>query len=77
MPDFGYRVTEIHPVLGIVTHSIFGRQCWTKAKITKRVRESRLCVMCKGPLGNKAFRPITNGNNRMERICLECGSKKS
>jgi hypothetical protein len=77
MPDFGYRITEIVPALGIVTQSFFGRQCWTKCKMTKHTRESRQCAMCKGPLGKEAFRPITNGNNRMERICLECGSNVS
>jgi hypothetical protein len=76
MPDESYRVVEILPELGITTQSRYGRQCWTKVKLTQRIRKVRLCAMCDGRLGKEAFFPITNGKNRMERICLECGSKK-
>jgi hypothetical protein len=61
-----------HPGDGIylLFHQEFGRQVWTKAK-TRKVWE---CEVCRKRIekGQVAYRPITNGYNRMCRICEEC-----
>ena len=41
-----------------------------------KLRKSSRCAECKEPLavGAMAFRPLTNGNNRMDRLCGRCVS---
>jgi hypothetical protein len=53
------------------THREFGRQVWEVAKLTKKY-QGRKCCECGRPLGLRAYRPISNLNNRMERMCLRC-----
>lgn len=55
-------------VYGLTTD--YGRQLWTRVKL----RKSRKCGRCSKELnsGNDAYSPVTNGYNRMERLCPEC-----
>ena len=48
----------------------YGRQLWAAAKLTKKHKNDK-CAVCNGPVGDIAFRPITNASNRMHRICLK------
>ena len=57
-----------------VTHWRWGFQLWTLGHMTKQIA-TESCVICSGPLKDKAFRPITNASNRRRRICQECGQK--
>ena len=51
----------------------YGLQLWPRAKL----RKAKGCSVCRKTIQPKqdAFLPITNGYNRMERICWECGQK--
>jgi hypothetical protein len=62
----------LDPDVVVLDDQKFGQQVWTGGRITKKVRESRRCYVCDGPIGEKGYRPITNGNNRQERICPAC-----
>lgn len=59
-----------------LTHREYGAQLWTVGKIRKR---GKRCVTCWNPLapGCDAYRPITNGYNRMHRICTACIDRAS
>ena len=50
----------------ILTSSEYGRQIWCKCIL----RKNNICELTNIKLikGNKAYRPITNGYNRMHRI---------
>lgn len=50
----------------------YERQLWTLVRLRKPVQ----CVRCNDGLakGASAFSPITNGQNRMKRLCLRCVS---
>ncbi len=50
-------------------HIRWGRQLWTICK----VRKDHKCVITGKPIkkGEQAYRPITNGGNRYERIIPE------
>jgi hypothetical protein len=50
--------------------SQYGEQLW--AAIT--LRKNKDCFVCEiaMPRGGKAYRPITNGDNRMDRLCVSC-----
>jgi hypothetical protein len=50
--------------------SSHGQQLFTRA----RVRKHRACALCKRKIlpGSLAYRPITNGYNRMHRLCVPC-----
>jgi len=52
---------------------LYGKQFWTKCKL----RKDPWCAMCETKLkkGDIAFRPQTNGGNRMVRICENCIKK--
>lgn len=53
--------------LVLLGHPIFGRQLWS----TVKVRKSKYCIVTGAPLkGKEAFSPVTNGNNRMDRISI-------
>ncbi len=65
-------ITILAPNVLVLNDHEFGQQVWTEGMITKKVRESRRCSLCAGPLGENGYRPITNGNNRQARICLVC-----
>jgi hypothetical protein len=51
-------------------HWSHGRQVWTLAFMRKK----HVCRVCKQEIvsGAKAYRPITNSDNRYHRICPEC-----
>ena len=55
-------------LLGTV-HPKYGRQLWTRARMTRRHRHDA-CVLCGAEVGAEAFLPLTNRSNRMARICL-------
>jgi len=42
------------------------------------LRKSKRCFLCDSDLAPKmqAYRPITNGYDRMQRICLTCAERK-
>jgi hypothetical protein len=52
------------------------KQLWSRAV----TRTARVCAKCKDPIskGVECFRPLTNENNRWERLCVKCadGAKK-
>lgn len=52
--------------LVILAHDRYGNQIWGKVKL----RKSTNCAITEEPLsiGSLAYRPITNGYNRMQRI---------
>ncbi len=49
----------------------YGTQVWGIANMTKK-KIGMPCWECRKPIGKKAYRPITNKSNRMDRICLKC-----
>jgi len=56
----------------------YGAQFW--ALTNQMVRKNHNCSICgktiyKGK--DWAFRPVTNLGNRMERICLKCGTENT
>ena len=61
-----YSLTRLGEGLYGLEHIRWGRQLWTICK----VRKDHLCVMTSKQIreGEKAYRPITNGGNRYERI---------
>ncbi len=48
----------------------YGAQLWAKAKL----RKEKKCFACEGQVavGTEVYSPITNGYNRMHRICVGC-----
>lgn len=56
-----------------------GRQIWTKGKIrTSRDRRVKSCTCCGKLLvtNDSAWRPLSNANNRSERLCDNCCQSK-
>ena len=54
-------------------HDTYGLQLWVHATLRKPKR----CAIdkCEIPAKATAFSPLTNGYNRMHRICLACAEK--
>lgn len=58
----------------VVLSSRGGQQLWTLVKL----RKLAVCVSCDRGLGprvlghSQAFAPITNGQNRADRVCVTC-----
>ena len=48
----------------------FGRQLWHRCS-TRKVQECEMCHWKFG-VGSRMYRPITNGYNRMQRLCEDC-----
>jgi hypothetical protein len=50
--------------------SQYGVQLWSAITL----RKSKACFVCEivMPRGAPAYRPITNGDNRMDRLCVRC-----
>ena len=48
----------------------YGTQLWAECKM----RKAHKCAVCgmAYPVGTKMYRPMTNGYNRMHRICQCC-----
>jgi hypothetical protein len=69
---FGKRLND--GLVGL-THPTYGEQLWVAGAVRKRGKE---CQDCKKmiPAGAMAYRPLTNGYNRMERLCVECVDAK-
>ena len=63
---FGTRLAD--DLCGLI-HPRYGRQIWSKVKMKKVAK----CIVTGKPLGpgSIAYRPITNGSNRMRRISEE------
>ena len=49
-----------------------GRQMWVRTK--SGTRKAHRCIVCQEPIpkGSLAYLPITNGYNRMVRVCVKC-----
>ena len=70
-----YRIVLHDAGLLFIQHWQYGRQIWTLStrNLSAKYHE-RPCAKCGVRLGAaKAYHPITNGNNRMHRICVKCG----
>ena len=65
-----YRLVEILGDELIGLSSRYGRQLWATVKVRKQHR----CQHCEElfPVGSKMYCPITNGYNRMHRLCEDC-----
>lgn len=64
---------------GVILASCFpyGQQVWTLSE--QKVRKNHWCAVCDGAIKkgkHRAFRPLTNHGNRMDRICRKCGEPK-
>ena len=61
-----YSLKKLGEELYGLEHIRFGRQLWSTCK----VRKEHVCVITGKPIkkGQQAYRPITNGGNRYERI---------
>jgi hypothetical protein len=59
--------------LMVIRHPEYGEKMWGIVKLRKETK----CAQCKGALavGARAFSPITNGYNRMHRLCLGCAGR--
>jgi flavoprotein len=55
-----------------VTRATKKSQIWTQVK----VRQEQRCAHCETfiPAGTYAYRPITNQDNRGDRLCLNCAA---
>lgn len=69
---------RVHRVLGpeLVAFSVrdvFGRSEPTVHAVVK-LRKDTQCGECQKPLvpGDRAFRPLSNGDRRMQRYCVPC-----
>lgn len=65
-----YRfIKRMNPGLVGLTSS-HGQQLFTRGKL----RKAKSCALCKFPLkpGTLAYMPVTNGYNRMHRLCVAC-----
>ncbi len=53
--------------IAMMTHPRYGRQVWVRCQVRKDSR----CTVTGAVIrkGQTAYRPLTNQNNRMERIC--------
>lgn len=62
---------QLNKGLARISTDKYGAQLWTRRKLRK---ENRGCVECKQPIakGLPAWGPLTNGYNRMERLCHPC-----
>jgi hypothetical protein len=46
-----------------------GRQIWSLCKL--KSRKDAPCAICGASVGDEAYRPVTNLDNRMDRICKD------
>jgi hypothetical protein len=63
----------------VLDHPKYGRTMWVTGKTRRsRTRRAPNCEICKTELasGMLAWRPLTNGYNRMHRICVVCLPEK-
>lgn len=65
-----YRVVERLSEKLVGVTGPYGRQLWTSQPLRKPNR----CAACRKDMkvGESAFRPMTNGRNRADRICEGC-----
>lgn len=69
-----YTVTERFIALGqMKTHhsTRWGDQIWAKGRITFRKKDEP-CAICGQRVGTFAYHPLTNRENRGDRICVPC-----
>jgi len=69
--DIGYNLITIPGEgLALLSSEKHGRQLWAQCK----TRKTHKCHECDTtyPVGTEMYRPITNGYNRMQRICAQC-----
>lgn len=64
------RVAVMNEGLLRVASEKYGMQLFTRVKL----RKNTSCAACGDPLnkGTEAFSPLTNGYNRMHRVCFHC-----
>ena len=66
------RVLIVKKLVGglVVLDTFYGKQIWDRVKMRKEHR----CASCKETIekGSQAYRPLTNGYNRMDRLCTAC-----
>lgn len=67
-----YTILERLGKLLVTYHPIYGRQLWAVNPIHKASRDNP-CAVCRRPIGDKAFKPVSETVNRFERICLQHG----
>lgn len=53
-----------------LTSAAYGQQLWTVAKSRRPAECAHCCLTTEA--GEQTWRPLTNGANRMHRICDEC-----
>lgn len=73
----GYQVTRTD-FQGLITtyHPEYGEQVWSMSKLTIKHKNDE-CAICRRSVGDHAYRPFTNGHNRMKRICASCGQPET
>lgn len=64
-------VRKIDEGLYLLRHPRWGQQIWELSKLTKK-KLKQSCSQCRENLTLYSYRPLTNGGNRMERICERC-----
>lgn len=67
-----YKLTQVcNDSLSILQSTEYGTQLWV---LGKYIRKRHLCCQCRTEvaIGNRMFRPITNLQNRMDRMCQWC-----
>lgn len=66
------KIKNLSDELCVLSHPQYGEQVWSIVK----VRKHKLCIYTHADLyGQFAWSPITNGNNRMDRISTEAMNK--
>jgi len=62
---------QMNSGLARISTDEYGAQLWTRRKLRK---DNRGCVDCEQPIAKGAFAwgPLTNGYNRMHRLCHPC-----
>jgi len=56
--------------LALLSSARYGQQLWVQCK-TRKAHQCRECgLICSA--GTVMYRPLTNGYNRMERVCVGC-----
>lgn len=67
-----YRIEEKPAGLLLIVDTSVGQQLWSLTN--SGVRKTHTCQLCGRRIlkGERAYRPITNQRNRMDRFCVDC-----
>lgn len=52
-------------------HPTYGQELWTRGRVRRFAKKCAMCGMMVQPK-EWAYAPLTNGHNRMHRICERC-----